>query len=444
MIESDQPAMRYRFHDLTREYARRRALAGYPGDRDAIPGRVYRALLTLVRRTHARLYGGDFEVVHSGDPGWDAPPEVLAEVDADPLAWFDKERANIRAAVEHCAELGLTDICWDLAVSSHECYTLREYFDDWYATHAVALDACRRAGDRHGEGMVLAIRNQPALVASRRAGDAAAGLAELERAVRLLDGCGDRHGQAIALRTLANALRRQGHLTRPLALFREALTRYTASGDTVGQWLTLRFIGHAHLDRGDHEAALAMLEQAQAVADELGGGRLIAQTRYWIGRVCLAMGDIDGAQAAFGVVSDVYAEAGGVGRAYAVHGMGEVAWRRGAYAAADSFFAEALSLVGDGTDAILESRVYLSVAALHGAQGQTAQQLAALGRAAAAAAGCGAAYLEIRAQAGLAQVLAERGDEAAARQARNRIEELYEAAGVPGQDRIGWSPASAR
>jgi DNA-binding SARP family transcriptional activator len=444
MIESDQPAMRYRFHDLTREYARRRALAGYPGDRDAIPGRVYRALLTLVRRTHARLYGGDFEVVHSGDPGWDAPPEVLAEVDADPLAWFDKERANIRAAVEHCAELGLTDICWDLAVSSHECYTLREYFDDWYATHAVALDACRRAGDRHGEGMVLAIRNQPALVASRRAGDAAAGLAELERAVRLLDGCGDRHGQAIALRTLANALRRQGHLTRPLALFREALTRYTASGDTVGQWLTLRFIGHAHLDRGDHEAALAMLEQAQAVADELGGSRLIAQTRYWIGQVCLAMGDIDGAQAAFGVVSDVYAEAGGVGRAYAVHGMGEVAWRRGAYAAADSFFAEALSLVGDGTDAILESRVYLSVAALHGAQGQTAQRLAALGRAAAVAAGCGAAYLEIRAQAGLAQVLAERGDEAAARQARNRIEELYEAAGVPGQDRIGWSPASAR
>jgi len=442
MIESDASEMRYRFHDLTREYARRRAISEYPGDRDAIPGQVYRALLTLVRRAHARLYGGDFEVVHSDVPDWDVPPEALAEVDADPVDWFDKERLNIRGAVEHCAELGLTGICWDLAVSSHEFYTLREYFDDWCATHAVALEACRRAGDRHGEGMVLTIRNQPALVASRRAGGAD-GLAELERAVELLTGCGDRHGQAIALRTLANALRRQGHLTRPLALFGDALAGYTASGDTVGQWLTLRFIGHAYLDRGDHEAALAMLEQAKTVADKLGGGRLIAQTRYWIGQVCLAMGDTDGAQAAFDVVADVYHQAGGVGRAYAVHGMGEVAWRRGAYAAAESSFAEALSLVGDGTDAILESRVWLSGAALHQAQRQAGRQVAALRQAAAVSAGCGAAYLEVRAQAGLAGVMAEQGDEAAARRARNRIEELYDTAGVPGEDRVAWPPVTA-
>jgi hypothetical protein len=68
MIESDPSEMRYRFHDLTREYARRRAISEYPGDTDAIPGQVYRALLTLVRRAHARLYGGDFEVVHSDVP----------------------------------------------------------------------------------------------------------------------------------------------------------------------------------------------------------------------------------------------------------------------------------------------------------------------------------------------------------------------------------------
>ncbi len=444
MIESDQSALRYRFHDLTREYARRRAIAAYPGDRDVIPGQVYRALLTLVRRAHARLYGGDFEVVHSDIPDWDAPPEALAEVDADPLGWFDQERANIRAAVEHCAELGLTGICWDLAVSSHEFYTLREYFDDWYATHAVALAACRRAGDRHGEAIVLTCRNQPALVASRRADGAAGGLAELEQAVGLLAENRDQHGQAIARRTLANALRRQGHLTRPLALFTAALAGYTASGDIVGRWLTLRFIGHAYLDRGDHEAALAMLEQAQVVADELGGGRLIAQTRYWIGQVCLAMGDTDGAQAAFDVVSDVFYQAGGVGRAYAMHGMGEVAWRRGAYSAAESFLAEALSLVGDGTDAVLESRVWLSVAGLHQVQGQAGAQEAALRQAAAVSAGCGAAYLEVRAQAGLARVLAERGDQTAARQARSRIEALYETAGVPAEDRVGWSPVLAR
>ncbi len=434
MIESS--GTRYRFHDLTREYARRRALAEYPGDRGAIPGQVYRALLTLVRRAHAALYGGDFEVVHSDVPGWDAPPEALAEVGADPLAWFEKERANIRAAVEHCAGLGLTGMCWDLAVSAHEFYTVRGYFDDWYATHAIALDACRKAADRRGEGIVLACRNQPALVASRRAGGLP-GLSELERAARLLAECGDRHGQAIALRTLANALRRQGHLSRPLALFGDALAGYTESGDTVGRWQTLRYIGHTHLDRGDHQAALRVLGEAAAMAGELGGGRLIAQTRYWIGQTCLAMGDADGAQAAFDAVMDVYRDDTGLGRAYALHGAGDVACRRGEHDAAERCFGEAASLARQGADAMLEGRVWLSAAALHRARGQADELAAALRRAVTVFAACGAAYLEIRALAALRRAMADRGDPAAAEAARTRIESLYEAAGVPDEARLG-------
>src|SRR6202044_4057823 len=108
------------------------------------------------------------------------------------------------------------------------------YFDDWSATHTTALNACRTAGDRRGEGAVLVCLNQPALIASRRADSTS--VVELQRAADLLAESGDRHGQAIALRTLAHALRRQGHLTRPLALFNDALGHYTASGDTIGRW----------------------------------------------------------------------------------------------------------------------------------------------------------------------------------------------------------------
>jgi DNA-binding SARP family transcriptional activator/tetratricopeptide (TPR) repeat protein len=436
MIESVRSETRYRFHDLTREYARRRALAEYPGDRAAVPGQVYRALLTLARHAHAGLYGGDFEVVHSDVPDWDAPPRVLAEVDADPLAWFERERANIRAAVEHCAGLGLTGMCWDLAVSAHEFYTVRGYFDDWATTHAIALHACRKAGDRRGEGIVLACRNQPTLVASRRAGGLP-GLSELERAAVLLAECGDRHGQAIALRTLANALRRQGHLSRPLALFNDALAGYTESGDTVGRWQTLRYIGQTHLDRGDCDAALGVLEEAKTVADALGGGRLIAQTRYWIGQTRLAMGDTDGAQAEFDAVMDVYRDDTGVGRAYALHGAGDVAWRRGEYGAAERHFADAASLARQGPDAMLEGRVWLSAAALHRARGQAGELAVALQRAVTVFAAAGAAYLEMRALATLRRAMAERGDVASAEAARTRIESLYEAAGVPDGDRLG-------
>lgn len=442
MVESAAPDLRYRFHDLTKEYARRRALGAYPGDRDAVPARAYLALLTLTRRAHARLYGGDFEVVHSGVPDWAAPPAVLAEIDAAPLDWFEKERANIRAGVAHCAELGLTETCWDLAVSAHEFYTIRGYFDDWYATHTVALDACRKAGDQRGEGILIACLSQPALVASRRAGGMP-GLADLERAAGLLAASGDRHGQAIVLRTLANALRRRGYLTRPLALFGEALGHYVASGDTVGRWQTLRFIGQTHLVLGNLGEASRALDEAEIIATELGDGRLIAQTRYWTGQVCLAMGDTDRAQAAFAAVAEVYRDGHGLGRAYAVHGLGDLARCRGEFGAAERYLAEAAGLARDNEDAFLEGRVALSAAGLHRARGEPDQQVTALEHGAAVFADCGAPYLRARALAQFAQVMADR-DNAAAAAAWTEIESIYTAAGLPEEDRIHRRPPGPR
>ncbi len=441
MVDSAPAGPRYRFHDLTRDYAYRRAVAEYPGRRDAVPRQVYRALLTLARRAHARLYGGDFEVVHSPEPDWDAPPDALAEVDAAPLDWFERERENIRLAVEHAAQLGLIDLCWDLAVSAHEFYTVRGYFDDWRITADVALQACREAGDLRGEGIMLTCLNQPALVASRRAGGLA-GLAELRRAADLLAGCQDRHGQAIALRTLASALRRQGHLTRPLELLHEALDHYVASGDTVGWWQSLRLIGQGYLDLGRYGEARELLERAEALAGQLGDGRLLAQTRYWIGQVRLATGDLAGSRAAFGAVFDVYSEATGPGRAYALHGLGDVACREGAYDLAEQFLSEAADLARDGADAILEGRVQLSVAALRRAQGRSGEQAGALRGAVSTFAGCDAAHLEIRALAELAQVSAERGDAAAADTAWARVENLYQEAGISDEDRVHQRPGS--
>jgi tetratricopeptide (TPR) repeat protein len=286
---------------------------------------------------------------------------------------------------------------------------------------------------------VLACLNQPALVASRRAGEVS-GLADLRRAVDLLAECGDRHGQAIALRTIAHALRRQGHLTQALALFHEALTHYEASGDTVGRWQALRFTGQTLLDLGNHAGAHRALAEAKAVAGEIGDRRLIAQARYWAGEACLAGGDLDGAQAEFDVVFAMCRDDTGLGHAYAVHGLSDLARYRGNYDVAGRYLAEAASLVRDGADALLEGRVLLSTAALCQAQGQLDEQLAALEQAAGVFAGCGAVYLEAPALAALAGALAGRGDAEAASAAWDRIEGLYNAAGLPDEDRIHRRP----
>ena len=71
-------------------------------------------------------------------------------------------------------------------MSAHEFYTLRGYFDDWYATSTTALAACRPAGDVRGEGIVLTSLGQPALVASRAG--RVSGPPDLDRAVALLAG----------------------------------------------------------------------------------------------------------------------------------------------------------------------------------------------------------------------------------------------------------------
>lgn len=435
MIEPDESQVRYRFHDLTREYAARRAQAE-PGGRDgavAMLTGVYHALLTLTRRAHVGLYGGDFEVVHSDVPDWDAPEAVLAEVDADPQAWFELERLNISEAVSHCAELGLTGICWDLATSAHEFYGRAGYYDDWRVTHTVALRACKVAGDQRGEGIVLACLGQPTLVASRREG--VSGVAELERSVRLLADSGDRHGQAIAMRTLGNALRRRGHLTEALGLFDEAQAHYEASGDTVGVSQSLRCIAQTHLDRGDHAAALKVLRLAHDRASGLPDPRPIGQVVFWIGQAYLVAGDLSAAADEFRAMLGMFSGLAGMGQAYAEQGLGEVALRTGLYSEAGPRLRRAAELARDGADATLEGRACLSLAELHEALGEQAERIAALERAADCFGGLGNVYLQARALAALVRAHDDAGDAAAVGAARARFDAIDQEMAVPDEDR---------
>jgi tetratricopeptide (TPR) repeat protein len=437
IIEPVEPDLRYRFHDLTREYARRRAEDHYAGtdEQRAVRERVYRALLTLTRRAHRGIYNGDFDVVHGEVPDWDAPAAVLAELAEAPLGWYEAERSNIRAAVEHTAELGLTELCWDLAVSAHEFYTIRGYLDDWYATHQIALTACREAGNLRGEAAVMAILGQPALAASRRSG--VSGAEDLQRAADLFARSGDRHGQAIALRTLANNLRRRGQLEGALATFTESLDLYVASGDTVGQWQALRYIGQTHLEMGDYDEALRVLGSAEELAHRSAQPRLAAQTRFWIGQARLALGDPARARADFEyVLGAIGGDAEDTGRAYVTFGLGQAARLAGDDEAAERYLTTAAELASDAADAVLEGRAHWSAADLYGARGQVAKQISGLARAVACFGRSDAAYLHAGALAALGDAYATGGAPDGARSAWTRAWEHYAALGLPEADEM--------
>jgi tetratricopeptide (TPR) repeat protein len=435
MVSRIEDGGRFRFHDLTREYARAQAAAELPRDeRDQAELRVYRALLTLIRNAHAALYGGDFEVVHSDVPDVDVPQPALDEARGTPSVWFERERPNVRAAVVRAAALGSAGLCWDLAVSAHEFYTIGEYFDDWRVTHEVALAAARTAGDRRGEGVVLTMLGQPPLVASGSSG--VSGVPELEEAVRLLGRAGERHGQAIALRTLGNALRRRGELTRPLQLFKAALDHYRAGGDTVGALQTLRFLGQTYLDLGDAGRALRMFRAAEEMARDLDGPRVLAQTRYWVGRAALARGDLPAARTAFGDVLAAFPSFRGLGHAYARHALGDLALAEGDAGGAHLHLSQAAILAREGADGVLEGRIAQSIASIEQRRGHRAKELLALLHAVGRFQSCGAVHLEVRAQESLAEAYAAAGDAEAAAAARDRIVDLH--ALVPKKDRLIW------
>lgn len=277
---------------------------------------------------------------------------------------------------------------------------------------------------------MLTSLGQSALVASR-AGKVS-GPGELEHAAELLAACGDRHGLAIAQRTLASALRRRGELTRPLRLFDEALAGYRDSGDIVGQFLTLRLMGQINLDQENYDLARSRLQAALELAGQVSRPRLQAQTWYWVGMACLAAGDLDGAGSAFSALREVFPRPPDQGHAYARHGQAELARRRGELAEAREHLAVAAELAHQ-TDSWLEGRLYLLEAALHAMDGQASRQLLALEKAVDSFSG--AAAYQVQALDELARARAAREKYQDARAARDQADLLYAEMALPAEDR---------
>ncbi|MET9242417.1 BTAD domain-containing putative transcriptional regulator [Nonomuraea sp. NPDC003709] len=144
---------RFRFHDLTRVYARECAEADErEHERDAALRRALSAWLALTRQAHIRLCGGDHRLAHGRGPlGSPEAKAVDRHVRRDPLDWVDAERAGIVAAVRQSAALGVGPLCWELASTAMHLFETRGLYDEWHTTHEIALRCARATGDVRGQ-----------------------------------------------------------------------------------------------------------------------------------------------------------------------------------------------------------------------------------------------------------------------------------------------------
>jgi DNA-binding SARP family transcriptional activator/Tfp pilus assembly protein PilF len=275
---------RYRFHDLLRVYAAGRAEDDEPAaERDAAITRLLTWYMRTADAAATAVSPHRYNIVL--DPaGTDPPPLAFAGVD-DALAWYDSERANLVAATRQAAGSGLDEVAWRLPAPLFTMFNRRGNWADCIATHRVALESARRAGNRPGEAWVL--NNLGEALGFTRETE---GIAHLEQALMIRREIGDHKGEAQTANNLADAYVILGRKDQALDLLRRALELNRETGNPYGEGVALNNLGEAFLDLGRTEEAIDCFHRAHSTFAEIKVPHGVGYALHNVGRCYLSLG----------------------------------------------------------------------------------------------------------------------------------------------------------
>jgi DNA-binding SARP family transcriptional activator/tetratricopeptide (TPR) repeat protein len=377
---TDVDATRYRFHDLVRVFARERLHAEESmAEQMSALVRLLGGYLTLVEAAHRRIYGGDYTVLHGAGQRWQPAAEYLEGLIRNPLGWFEAERPGLLAATRQAAEADLDELCWDLAVTAVTLFEARGYYDDWRATHELALAATRRAGNLRGEAATLCSLGSLGM-ALRGKDDRYL----LRRALHLFQRLGEDLGTSLAQRNLAHFDHMQGRLDEAVAGYGLALAGFRRVGDRVAEAHLLAGVAQVHLDRGDLARTEALLNESLSLARAIGTTRVAAQTSHRLGELLLRQGRLEEAEARFREVLTTVRRTGDrVGQVYALTALGLVYTALRRFPTAEELLTEAYELWRTVGGRQAEARVLYALGRLRIGQRELAGAEECLARAAA-------------------------------------------------------------
>ncbi|MCW2935015.1 MAG: transcriptional regulator, family [Actinomycetia bacterium] len=356
-VDTDGRPGQFRLHDLVRLYARERLAAEEPAaDRRAALERVLGALLALADEARRGPQIGAYLRIGGGAPRWAVPKRMLLGVAADPIGWYERERASLLSGVRQAASAGLTGLCWELALSAATFYEAQYYLDDWRESHEVALAAVREAGDVRGQAAMLYATGTLCL-AEQRYDRARQYLAE---AAEIFTGTGDDQALALVLQHVAFTDRMVGRLDDATVNYERALALCTDGGDRAGAAFALHNLAGVKLARHDIPAAVSLLSRALKLSQDAGTTRLEAQVLHRMGEAYLMAEDAAAAAATFTRVLDAVREARDrVGEAYALIGLGAARLRQADLAGAGAELGQARELGRALGDRLIEGRALL-------------------------------------------------------------------------------------
>lgn len=262
---------RYRFHDLLRVYATDCAASQESAlDRAAAVKRVLtwhlyttaaagRAIDPLRQAARAPL---------GTAPSYCEPLSFATREQA--LAWCEEEYLNLIAAVRQASEVDEYEIAWKLPTAMWDFFMLRKPWDDWIATHRIALTAARRINDRLGEAVVLNLLGG----AYRELGRDQDGLECRRQSLAILREIGSGSGSEIeegsVLSNLGHAYLQLQRFGDALEHTRQGLAIWRRAGDRWGEGWTLSNLGLILTGLRRYDEAIDQFHQALAIHCEIG------------------------------------------------------------------------------------------------------------------------------------------------------------------------------
>ncbi|WP_433256949.1 AfsR/SARP family transcriptional regulator [Streptosporangium sp. CA-135522] len=360
----------YRFHDLIRVFARERLAAEETAaERSAALARVLGGLLFLAEAARRREYGPDV-LIHSEASIWSLPRELVDQLVAVPLAWFERERLILVSGIRQAAQAGFVELCWGLAINAVTFFESRVYLDDWRETHEIALTATRHARDKRGQAAVLYSMGSLAIT-EQRFDDAQR---DFEAAVRLFREVSDNRGVALAIRNIGFLDRMNGRFDEAEAHYARALEIFRATGDQVAAAYALHNLAQLRLECDDLQGAMRLLSEALQLSGNGGSRRVKAQVLHRMGHTHLQSDEPALAARVFDEALTVVRDIGDpTGEAYALHGLGIARLRQGMLAEAESALRHALMLASTSSQRLAEARVLVGLGELAIAGGNPAQ-----------------------------------------------------------------------
>jgi DNA-binding SARP family transcriptional activator/tetratricopeptide (TPR) repeat protein len=352
----------YRFHDLIRIFARERLAAeeSAAARKEAL-ARALGALLYLAEKAHYRYFGGDYVRIRCDASRWELPQPLVDQLVSDPLSWYDRERAALVAGVRQAAQAGLVELSWGLAFSTVPLFESRIYLDDWQETHAIALEASRKA--RHIRGQAAMLKSigsfhitQQRLEPARR---------ELTEAVQLFEQTGDEQGIALALRHLAYLDRLNGRLDDATRRYEQALATFRKIGDRIATAYVLHGLAQIRLERQQPDSAKELLAEALILCQITRCGRIEAQVLYRLGEAHLMAGELADAVSAFELALVMSSNIGDfVGEAYVLQGIGVAKVRQAEFDQARIALRRAMEFAVTAGERVAEARALLGLSEL--------------------------------------------------------------------------------